>query len=282
VSGESFPPPRSVPVSVLIPTRDEAAQIADCLATLGWAREVAVVDSESTDGTREIAAATGAAVWTRRFDRWGAQKNWALAQLAHPWALCVDADERATPALARSVARAVGERGDAPAPAGYRIERANHFMGRRIRRAGWGGERIVRLFRRDRGRFDDRLVHEQVVLDGPPADLAGALHHEPYRSWRQIEDKLARYARAGALEAYARGRRAGALDVLLRPPIRFLRMYVAQGGALEGAPGAVLCGLGAASVYWKYAMLWDLGRRGEAALDDRAAAREARAPDGRG
>lgn len=261
----AYPPPGSVPLSVLVPTRDEAAQIAECLATVAWAAEVAVVDSESADGTAEAASAAGARVWTRRFDGYGQQKNWALERLQHPWALCVDADERVTPELAQAIAAAVRGPED-EAPAGYRVRRANHFLGRRVERCGWGGERVVRLFRRARGRFDTPRVHERVRLDGPCGELEGELLHHPYPTWRQCEEKLWGYAAAGAREAYERGRRAGPLAMCLRPVGRFARMYVLQGGFLEGGTGAALCGLAAAQSFLKYALLWDLSRRGEAAL----------------
>jgi glycosyltransferase involved in cell wall biosynthesis len=255
-----------VPVSVLVPTRNEAGQIEACLESVAWAAEVAVVDSESTDATAERARAAGATVWTRRFDRYGPQKNWALDRLAHAWALCVDADERVSPALAQEIARLLGAGGSAAvlggAPAGYRIPRRNHFLGRRITRCGWGGESVLRLFQRARGRFDDRRVHERVVLDGPAGELAGALLHYPYRDWSQCGDKLWRYGVAGALEAHERGRRAGVADMVLHPVGRFLRMFVLQGGVWEGGHGAALCGLAAAQSFFKYALLWDLTRRG--------------------
>jgi glycosyltransferase involved in cell wall biosynthesis len=274
--GAAYPPPGSVPLSVLVPTRNEREQIAECLATVGWAAEVVVVDSESTDGTGKRAGRLGAKVWTRRFDGYGPQKNWALERLAHPWALCVDADERVSPELAREIQEVI--RGGAPA-AGYRVRRLNHFFERRVERAGWGGERVLRLFRRDRGRFDERRVHERVVLDGPVGELRGALLHYPYRTWGQCVEKLWRYARAGALEAYAGGRRAGPADLVLRPLGRFARMYLAQRGVLDGGAGAALCGLAAAQVFLKYALLWDLGCRGSRAA--RALEEESEFPGGR-
>jgi glycosyltransferase involved in cell wall biosynthesis len=267
-----YPPHGSVPVSVLVPTRDEAEQIEACLASVAWAAEVAVVDSESRDGTAERARGAGATVWTRRFDGYGQQKNWALARLGHPWALCVDADERVTPELAAEIAVRLAAAPAAGGPAGYRVPRLNHFLGRPIARCGWGGERVLRLFARDRGRFDTPRVHEQVRLDGPCGDLAGALLHHPYRTWSQCEDKLWRYGVAGALEAHGRGRRAGAVDICLRPVLRFARMYLLQGGVLEGGAGAALCGLAAAQSFLKYALLWDLARRGEAAVRELEAA----------
>ena len=250
------------PLSVLVPTLNEERNLPTCLAAVAWADEVLVVDSRSTDRTVAIAAAAGARVVVRTFDDWSAQKNWALAQCRHPWVLCVDADERVDPTLAQAIAALPAE----PLADGYRVARRNRFLGHPIQHSGWQGDQVVRLFRRDRGRFEG-AIHERVVGLARVDDLAGALDHEPYATWGDYEKKLWRYARAGARAAYAAGRRAGPWPMLIRPPVRFLRMYVAQGGFLDGGPGLALCGLSAVAVFLKYAFLWDATRRGPEVLD---------------
>ena len=250
-------------LSALVPTRNEEKNLEACLASLAFADEVVVVDSESTDRTVEIARAHGARVLVRRFDDWSSQKNWALAQLAHPWALCVDADERVDAALAAAIEALPAE----PPADGYRLARHNWFLGRRIRHSGWQGDEVLRLFRRDAGRFEG-AIHERVVGLPRVGALPGALLHHPNRTWADYERKLWRYARANARMAYDAGRRAGPLSMLLRPPVRFVRMYLAQGGILDGGAGLALCGLSAVAVFLKYALLWDATRRGPAILDD--------------
>jgi glycosyltransferase involved in cell wall biosynthesis len=252
------------PISVLILTKDEEAALPACLDSVAWAEERVVVDSLSTDRTREIALARGARVLTRPFDDYSAQKNWALPQLAHPWTLWLDADERVDAPLAAAIAALPAE----PPLDGYRVARRNHFLGRRIAHCGWQGETVLRLFRRDGARFVG-AVHE--TLEGPvrTALLPGALDHHPYPTWDHATDKLVRYAAMNARKAYDAGRRAGPWSMIVRPPVRFLRMYVAQGGFLDGAHGAALCGLAAAQVFLKYARLWDATRRGDAAFAPR-------------
>jgi glycosyltransferase involved in cell wall biosynthesis len=257
------------PISVLVPTKDEAANVEACLASVAWADERVVVDSESTDATRALAERAGARVLVRPFDDWSAQKNWALERVAHPWVLCLDADERVDATLAASIAALPEE----PAHDGFRIARANHFLGAPVRRSGWGHDRVLRLFRRDRGRFEG-AIHERVTGLASVGELAGSLVHHPYRTWADCETKLVRYARRNAAEAYRTGKRAGPLDVVFRPPLRFLRAYLAQGGVLDGAAGVGVCGLTAMSVFLKYAWLWDATRRGEAVLDGAARAEE--------
>jgi glycosyltransferase involved in cell wall biosynthesis len=255
------------PISVLVPTKDEARNLSDCLASASWADEIVVVDSESTDGTRAIAERAGARVLVRRFDDWSSQKNWALERVTHPWVLCLDADERVDTTLAAAIAALPG----APEHDGFRVARANHFLGAPVRHSGWGRDRVLRLFRRDRGRFAG-AIHERVEGLASVGLLPGFLVHHPYRTWGDCETKLARYAKRNAREAYAAGRRAGALDLVFRPPVRFLRMYLGQGGVLDGAAGVGVCGLSAVSVFMKYAWLWDATRRGAHVLDDPPAA----------
>ena len=251
-------------LSVLVPTRNEEANLPACLDSVAWADEIVVVDSESTDATRDLAAARGARVLVRPFDNYAAQKNWALERLSHPWVLCLDADERVDEALARAIAHLPAE----PPCDGYRLARVNHFLGRRIEHCGWQGESVLRLFRREAGRFSAGRVHEKVEGPARVGQLPGALRHYPYRSWADCQEKLWRYARASARQAYERGRRAGPQAMLFRPPERFLRMYLAQGGCLDGAEGLALCGLAAAQVFVKYALLWDASRRGPGAFEE--------------
>jgi glycosyltransferase involved in cell wall biosynthesis len=250
-------------ISVLVPTLNEERNLAACLASVAWAEEIVVVDSESRDATTEIARAAGAHVLTRRFDDWSAQKNWALEHCTHDWVLCLDADERIGPDLAAAIAALPAE----PAAEGYRLRRANRFLGRPIRYSGWQDDRVIRLFRRGRGRFVG-AIHESVVGLTGVVDLPGALDHEPYATWGDYERKLWRYARAGARAAFAAGRRVGPGAMLIRPPVRFLRMYVAQRGFLDGGAGLALCGLSAVAVFVKYALLWDATGRGPGVLDE--------------
>jgi len=174
--------------------------------------------------------------------------------------LWIDADERldarATAAIHEAL-RGGGERH------WYRIRRAGFFLGRRIRWCGWQGERLARLFRRDAGRFDDAQVHERLHVTGPGGELAGVLEHRSYETWRECVDKMTRYAAANAEQSWRAGRRAGALDLFWRPPLRFVRQYVLQAGWLDGVHGLALCALAAAQVFLKYAELWDRTRRAQ-------------------
>lgn len=242
------------PLSVIIPTHDEEETLPDCLESVRFADEILVVDSFSTDRTLEIARARGARIVQREYGYSAQQKNWAIPQARHEWVLLVDADERVTPGLRDEILRLLEE---GPAADGYRIRRSNFFLGKRIRFCGWGTDHVIRLFRRDVARYQDRQVHAEIDLPGPLPALSQPLEHHTFRSFRQYWRKLDLYSEWGARQMYLEGRRCGGVQLLLRPLARFVRMYVLRLGFLEGAHGVVLSLLGAFTVYLKYARLWE-------------------------
>lgn len=243
-----------MPLSVVIATRNESANIAACVDSVRWADEILVADHDSADDTRAQAAAAGAIVIPVSGDSTiGAVRNDAIARAKHHWILVVDADERGTAELEQAV-RAVIER---PSSAAYRVPRRNFFMGREVRHGGWEADRPVRLF--DSAlRYDDSRVHEHVVTSGDPGTLAAVMLHYPYPTLDAYFEKFVRYSRWWAEDQFRRGRRASVAALVLKPPARFVSMYIFRLGFLDGARGAVLASLAAASVYAKYARLWEL------------------------
>jgi glycosyltransferase involved in cell wall biosynthesis len=242
----------SVPISVVIAARDEAANIEACVASVRWAREVIVVENDSSDDTVERAKRAGATVFSHPFTTIGRQRNAALERAGSDWVLVVDADERASPALAEEISRLLA---GSPRHSAYRVPRRNFFMGREIRHGGWANDRPVRLIRSGL-RYDDSRVHEHVAVTGEVGELSEQLEHSPYASLDDYFEKLERYSSWWAEDRYERGKRAGPLSVVARPPARFVSMYLLRGGWMDGAAGAVLSCLAAASVLAKYARLW--------------------------
>jgi glycosyltransferase involved in cell wall biosynthesis len=253
----------SAPVSVLVPTLDEELNLPECLASLAWADEVFVVDSYSTDRTVEIARAHGAHVVQHHFESYSRQKNWALDALPfrNDWVLIVDADERVTPELRCEIVQVLSD----PACAGYYLNRRFIFLNTWIRHAGWYPSWNLRLFRHQLGRYDDREVHEHVVLNGAVGYLQHDLLHLDRRG---LEAFIARHNRYSTLEASARFKaecdapdRARLPLSLVKSPVqrkRFLRervwprvpakpvalfvyMYVLRRGFLDGRAGLALC-----------------------------------------
>jgi glycosyltransferase involved in cell wall biosynthesis len=256
------------PLSVLVPVKNEIRNVAACLESVRWAEEVVVVDSGSADGTLEAARATADRVLEHEYVNSAAQKNWALPRLTHRWTLIVDADERVTPALRAEIESVLA---DPARQDGYWIRRANHFLGKPIRSAGWQRDRVLRLFDRTKGAYEPLHVHAEVVIQGGRVGtLREPLVHHTYRDLDQYFEKFHRYTRWSADDLRERGVRASAARLLLRPPLRFLRMYLLEGGFREGRHGVVLCGLAAFSVFMKYARRWEqenagaTGNEGEA------------------
>jgi glycosyltransferase involved in cell wall biosynthesis len=253
----------SAPLTVLIPTLDEEQNLPECLDSVQWADEVFVVDSFSMDRTLEIARAHGARVVQHPFESYSAQKNWALDTLPfrNEWLLIIDADERVTPELRCEIERTI----PAADCDGYYLNRRVIFLDTWIRHAGWYPSWNLRLFRHRLGRYDDREVHEHVVLDG----RAGYLQHDLlHHDRRGLEAFIARHNRYSTFEARARFKAArdapdrARLPVnLLASPVqrkRFLRervwpnvpakplvlfmyMYVVRRGFLDGRAGLALC-----------------------------------------
>jgi glycosyltransferase involved in cell wall biosynthesis len=241
-------------LSACIIAGNEEDRIGACLDSVAWCDEILVVDSHSRDRTREIAAARGARVIERDWPGYRAQKEFAVRAARCDWVLCLDADERVSPALAREIERLRAE-GFAGA-AGFRMPRLSEYLGRRIRAGSWYPDLQLRLFDRRRGRWAGRDVHERVVLLGPCGRLCGELLHHPYRDLDDHLRRIRRYAGLAAEALRAEGRRAGPLDLALRPPWRFLRFYLLAGGWRAGWRGLLLASLGAHYVRLKYAELW--------------------------
>lgn len=245
-------------LSVVLTTFNEEVNIAECIRSVLWADEILLVDSFSTDRTLEIARQFPVRILQREYFGSAAQKNWALDRVENDWVLIVDADERVPEALAREILQLLA---DGPREFGYAIRRENVFLGKVIRHSGWSTDRVVRLFRRDKGRYPNRRVHADLEIEGPVPVLRHALLHFTFRSFDQYFPKFLNYAEWGAAQAFRDGRRAGLGSVVLRPAWRFLRTYVLQGGFLDGRHGLIVCALQSFGVFLKYARLWEFQLR---------------------
>jgi (heptosyl)LPS beta-1,4-glucosyltransferase len=246
---------RTVPLTIVIPTLNEADQIAECIGHVSWADEIIVADAGSADATVSIARTLGAQVLERTGPTIAAQRNAAIAAARNEWILAVDADERASPELGDEIARVVR----APAHPVYRVRRRNFYLGRELTRGHWGKDWVTRLFTRER-RYLERRVHERLEPVANPGFLMACLDHIPYRDLYHQLEKMNRYARWGAEDLYQQGRRAGVWDLTGRPMGRFFRSYLLQGSCFDGRFGLVASALGAYTAFLKYAHLWALER----------------------
>jgi glycosyltransferase involved in cell wall biosynthesis len=244
-----------VPLSVCIITLNEEDNLPRCLASVaGLATQIVVVDSGSTDRTRELAVAAGAQVQVRPFTGFVDQKQFALELGTGDWILSIDADEWLDARLRAEIARVTG--GAAPADVdGYELDRRSLYLGAWIDHCGWAPQWRLRLVRRGRARFAGMDPHDRLEAQGRTARLAGRLGHRPYRDLADHVGKVNRYTDVMAARRREAGQRPPALALLLRPPARFLRMYLLRAGFLDGWRGLIVSGMGAYYVFLKYAKL---------------------------
>jgi len=245
-------------LSVIITTFNEEVNVAECVESVRFADEILLVDSFSTDKTVEIASRFPIRILQREYFGSAAQKNWAIDRVENEWVLIIDADERVPEALAREILEVLATE---PTVEGYYIRRENVFIDRVIRHSGWSTDKVVRLFRRDKGRYPNRRVHADLEIGGPVPVLRSSFLHYTFRSFDQYFPKFLNYAEWGAAQAFRDGRRAGIVEIVLRPWWRFFRTWILQLGILDGMHGFVLCALQAFGVFIKYARLWEYGIR---------------------
>jgi glycosyltransferase involved in cell wall biosynthesis len=241
-------------LSAVLITLNEERRLAACLERLAnLADEIVVLDAMSEDRTVEVARAAGARVERAAFEGFGPAKQRALRLATGTWVLSVDADELVTPALAEEIRRVVA----APDAAdGYWVKREVYYLGRRMRFGGLGRDWVLRLFRRDRGRFTASKVHERVEVDGRTARLVATLEHHTCATLSEHLAKVERYSSLRAEELAQRGRCYRSADVL-RLPLEFALRAVVRLGLLDGTRGVVYAAVSAYAKWLRYAKLLD-------------------------
>jgi glycosyltransferase involved in cell wall biosynthesis len=242
-------------LSVAVVTLNEEDRLRACLESVVWADEIVVVDAGSSDKTVAIAREFTDRVQFRAWDGYGSQKNFALRLCQGDWILSLDADERVSEALRREIqARVQSGSGEA----GFFVPRRNVFQGRWLRHGGFYPDWQLRLFRRGRGAFLERAVHESVRVDGPTARLRAPLVHESYRNVADAVLRLNRYSDLAAADLATTGRGGSLVDLLVRPAWRFVSTYVLRAGFLDGWRGLVLAALHAHYVFLRAAKVREL------------------------
>jgi glycosyltransferase involved in cell wall biosynthesis len=243
--GYSIPVSNPVSITGTIITHNEESRIAEAISSLSCCDEVLVVDSGSTDRTREIAQRCGARVLTRAWDGYSRQKNFAADEARHDWILSLDADERVSAELAAEVSQwkrtAQGAGGSMP--------RRVFYLGAWIRHSGWYPDRKLRLYDRRRGRWHGDYVHETLEVEGSITSFAGDLLHFPYRSWEDHLRRVERYTKLAAEASRKNGKRGSVARLLLAPPLVFLKAFLLRAGFLDGWRGLLIATAGARYVF---------------------------------
>lgn len=250
-------------ISATIITFNEEANIRDACESLAWADEIIVVDSGSTDTTRDIAEACGARVIEKGWPGFAAQKQFATDQALHDWVFSLDADERVSEQLKASIAE-LRKLDEAKLADGYRIPRRSYYQGRWIKGGGWYPDWQLRLFRKSRGHWEPRHIHESVKVD-PGArieKLSGDILHYSVRDSAHHHRMIGeRYAPLAAQQMFEEGRRTSHLKIATAAPAAFVRSYLLKGGFRDGLAGISIASFAAHHAFLKNLMLWEKQKR---------------------
>ena len=245
-------------LSVIIITYNEEENIRDCLESVQWSDEIVIVDALSSDRTVEIAREFTTRVFQNKWTNFSQQKNLVLGKASNEWVLNIDADERVTPELKEEILNILNSQ--SPPFNGYYIARRNHYLGKWIRHCGWYPDYKLRLFLREKGKFNERMVHESVLVEGRKGHLKSCLDHYSYKNLSDHLNKIDKFTSLAAEEMFTNGKKGRAFDLLFRPPAKFINMYLIKKGCLDGTYGLIVSIIGSFYVFMKYLKLWQLSR----------------------
>ena len=244
-------------VSACIVTYNEESNIQRCLEGLEWADEIIVVDAQSGDRTVQLCQKYTDNVFSHTWLGHVRQKNLALSKASGDWILCLDADERVTPELAEEMKLSVLT-SDCN---GYYIPRKTYYLGRWINHSNWYPDYKLRLIRRGKGEWKGIDPHDRLEVTGKTGYLKGDILHYSYENISHHLKKINSYTSIMASESKRRGKKFSYLDLFLRPPLKFIKMYVIKGGFMDGFPGFIIAVLGSYYVFLKYAKWWELEKQ---------------------
>ena len=248
----------ATPVTVYVLAHQDEANLRQVLPTVGWADEVLVVDSFSTDGTAQLCRELGVRRVDVAFRGFGHLRNEALKLATNDWIVSIESDERSTPEFALEVSRTLA----APTHAAYFVPRRNYFLGRPIHYCGmYPDYRQPQVFDRRKFRYCADLVHESFICEGSVGHFKHAIVQHPFPTLAVVMAKNERYTTLMAQRYFQDGRRAGWAKLAVSPVSGFLKKYVVQQGFREGMHGFLLSGLHAYYTFVKYAKLWELQQR---------------------
>lgn len=243
-----------IKLTAIIPTGNEIHNIEEVIASVDFADEILVVDSFSTDGTYEKALELATKVIRRDYEYSASQKNWAIPQAKHEWILLVDADERVTPELKSEIIEILkNPKLDVVA---YWIGRINHFMGKRVNYSGWRNDKVIRLFKRDFCKYQDKHVHAEVIANGKIDRLHHKLYHNTYITFDKYLEKMNRYAWWQAKDYDKKTGKLTAYHFVIKPFWGFFKHYIIQSGFRDGVVGLAIGYVQGYTVFMRYAKLW--------------------------
>ena len=247
-------------LSVILITKNEEANLKDCLESVSFADEIIVVDSQSSDKTQEIARSFGAKLEiTSDWPGFGLQKNRALSLATKDWVLSIDADERVTPELKQEILATMASPKAADC---YAIPRSSWYCGRFMKHSGWYPDYVDRLFKRGTARFSEHLVHEHLLPEGSKGKLKHHFLHYSFRDFSQVLRKVDTYSSALAEQSFKQGKRSSVCKAFWHAVWAFIRTYIFRLGFLDGPQGLALAISNAEGTYYRYIKIWLLQQSG--------------------
>ena len=236
-------------LTAIIPTGNEEQNIVAAIKSIDFADEIMIVDSFSEDKTLELATPISDTILQRKFDYPSSQKNWAIPQAKHQWVLILDADERVTTKLKEEIIKTINSN---TMISGFWIKRKNYFMGRRVKFSGWRGDKVIRLFKRDECRYENKYVHEEIVTNGKIGLLKNKLIHNTFKDKDTYLKKLKKYAKWQAMDYDKKTGKITPFHTILKPILRFIKHYFIQLGILDGHVGLTISSYQAKAVKMRY------------------------------
>ncbi|MBI3582921.1 MAG: glycosyltransferase family 2 protein [Nitrospinae bacterium] len=244
-------------ISAVIITMNEEENIRACLEGIKWTDEIVIVDSFSSDRTLEICRGYTNKIFQREMSGFGEQKQFAIEKAASDWILSIDADEVVTKELKGEIKGVLKEETEYN---GFKIFRKNIYLGRPIRYCGWYVP-IIRLFKRGKGRFNEKKVHEEIFVDGNVGLLKGEIMHNTYKNISHHLEKIDSFTTYDADELIKKGVVLKPSNCLwyfvFKPMVRFFQKFVLQKGIFEGIHGLILSINAAMVVFINYVKLWE-------------------------
>lgn len=262
-------------ISAVVLTFNEEEFVRDCLESVKWVDEIVVVDSGSTDRTLDICREYTDRIFYREFKGFGSQKNFAIERASCDWVLYIEADERATPGLVAEIKEVLSGRGKGFV--GFKVPRLYVHRGRPLRHGGFYPHLELRLFRRGKAKFEERLRHSSARAEGPVGRLRSPIIHLVSRGdYLEFLRRSVEYARLEAEQDFKEGIRATLPKMVLLPAWRFMVRYFLKLGFLDGVPGLLFCFARAFQDFVEYAALWELERKGGVEVEARPEGKEMR------
>ncbi|MEE2953558.1 MAG: glycosyltransferase family 2 protein [Bacteroidota bacterium] len=242
-------------LTAIITCMNEEHNIVNVIKSVDFADEIMIVDSFSTDNTMKLAEPLATTILQRKYDSPALQKNWAIPQAQHKWIILLDADERVSPKLKAEIQETLKSEIVFDC---FWIKRENYFLNKKVRFSGWQGDKVIRLFNRDKCRYENKKVHEEIIQNGKVGKLKNKLIHNTFVSKQAYLKKIKRYAKWQAEDYNKKTKYITFYHTAIKPIIRFLKHYILHLGIFDGYVGIIIAKYQAKAVKLRYEYLKEL------------------------